>query len=171
MAATKPTPSGPYMGHGVKQRDLIKMSPEEIDAFLHEKHTTTMCTHYADGSIHAVGMWYGFIDGCIAMESKAKAQKVLNLRRDPRITVLVEEGMAYEELRGVSIVGTAEIIEDRERLWEVGVSVFSRYNQPYTDEMAPFVEALIRKRVAIKVNPKRIVSWDHRKLGLPPTIG
>lgn len=160
---------GPYMGHGVKQRDLIKMSPDEVDAFLNEKHTATMCTLYPDGAIHAVGMWYGFIEGCIAMESKAKAQKVLNLRRDPRITVLIEEGIAYEELRGVSIVGEAEIIEDGDRLWDVGVSVFSRYNAPYTEEMKPFVEALIHKRVAIKVIPKRTVTWDHRKLSLPPT--
>ncbi len=157
------------MGHGTKQRDVIKMSPAEVEAFIHGKHTATMCTHYADGSIHAVGMWYGFIDGAVAMESKAKAQKVLNLRRDARITVLIEEGIAYEELRGVSFVGEAEIIEDRERLWEVGVSVFSRYNAPYTEEMKPFVEALIHKRVAIKVHAKKIVTWDHRKLGLPTT--
>jgi PPOX class probable F420-dependent enzyme len=159
------------MGHGVKQRDLIKMSPDEIEEFINGTRTATMCTHYADGSIHAVGMWYGFIDGCVAMESKAKAQKVLNLRRDPRITVLIEEGLSYNELRGVSFVGTAEIIEDRERLWEVGVSVFSRYNEPYTEEMKPFVEALIHKRVAIKVNPTKTISWDHRKLELPPTQG
>jgi PPOX class probable F420-dependent enzyme len=163
------TPSGPYMGHGVKQRDLIKMTPDEVEEFIHGKRTATMCTLYSDGSVHAVGMWYGFHEDCIAMESKAKAQKVLNLRRDPRITVLIEEGLAYEELRGVSIVGTAEIMEDRERLWDVGVSVFSRYNAPYTEEMKPFVEALIHKRVAIKVHPKKIVTWDHRKLSLPST--
>jgi hypothetical protein len=103
------------------------------------------------------------------MESKAKAQKVLNLRRDPRITVLIETGDAYEQLRGVSIIGTAEIVEDRERLWKVGVSIFSRYNAPYTEEMAPAVEALIHKRVAIRVEPRRLVSWDHRKLGLAST--
>ncbi len=161
--------TSPYMGHGTKQRDLIKMSQDEIDAFLQEKHTATMCTLYPDGSIHAVGMWYGFLDGNIAMESKVKAQKVLNLRRDPRITVLIETGDGYDQLRGVSIIGTAEIVEDRERLWKVGVSIFSRYNAPYTEEMAPLVEALIHKRVAIRVEPRRIVSWDHRKLGLTAT--
>ena len=51
------------MGHGVKQRDLIKMTPEEIDAFLHERRPMTMCTLNHDGSIHAVAMWYGFLDG------------------------------------------------------------------------------------------------------------
>lgn len=157
--------TSPYMGHGTKQRDLIKMSQDEIDAFLHEKHTATMCTLFPDGSVHAVGMWYGFLDGDIAMESKAKAQKVLNLRRDPRITVLIETGDSYDQLRGVSLIGTGEIIEERDRLWKVGVSIFSRYNAPFTDEMAPAVEALIHKRVAIRVIPKRVVSWDHRKLG------
>jgi PPOX class probable F420-dependent enzyme len=161
--------TSPYMGHGTKQRDLIKMSQDEIDAFLQEKHTATMCTLFPDGSVHAVGMWYGFLNGDVAMESKAKAQKVLNLRRDPRITVLIETGDAYEQLRGVSIIGTAEIVEDRERLWKVGVSIFSRYNAPYTEEMAPAVEALIHKRVAIRVEPRRLVSWDHRKLGLAST--
>jgi PPOX class probable F420-dependent enzyme len=157
------------MGHGTKQRDLIRMSSEEIDAFLQERHTATMCTLFADGSVHAIGMWYGFLDGALAFESKAKAQKVLNLRRDPRITVLVETGESYEQLRGVSLIGTGEIIEDRDRLWDVAVSLFSRYYQPYTEEMRAFVEALMSKRVAVKVHPKRVVSWDHRKLGLPPT--
>ncbi len=163
--------SSQYMGHGTKQRDLVKMSRDEIDAFLQERHTATMCTLFSDGSVHAVGMWYGFIDDEFAMESKAKAQKVLNLRRDPRITVVIETGDSYEELRGVSIIGTAELVEDRDEIWKLGESIFSRYHAPYTPEMAPFVEALIHKRVAIKVKPRRLVSWDHRKLGLPPTGG
>jgi general stress protein 26 len=116
-------------------------------------------------------MWYGFLDGEIAMESKTKAQKVLNLRRDPRLTVLIETGDSYDQLRGVSIIGTGEIVEDRDELWEVGVSMFSRYYAPYTDESAPFVEALMHKRVAVRVKPRRVVSWDHRKLGLSPTGG
>lgn len=159
----------PYMGHGQKQRAQIRMSQEEIEEFLQGRHTATMCTLFPDGSIHAVGMWYGVLDGDIAMESKAKAQKVLNLRRDPRITVLIETGDSYEQLRGVSLIGTAEIVEDGDELWEVGVSMYSRYFAPYTEDAKPAVEALMRKRVAIKVKPKRIVSWDHRKLGLPST--
>jgi PPOX class probable F420-dependent enzyme len=157
------------MGHGMKQRDLVRMSKEEIDAFLRERNTATLCTLFPDGSVHAVGMWYGFLDGDIAMESKAKAQKVLNLRRDPRVTVLIETGETYEQLRGVSLIGAGEIVDDPERLFEVGVSMYSRYFAPYTEEAKPAVEALMRKRVAIRVKPRRVISWDHRKLGLPPT--
>jgi len=157
------------MGHGVNQRELIKMTPDEVDAFLRGRRTMTMCTLAKDGSIHAVAMWYGFLEGAIAFETKRKAQKVQNLRRDPRITCLVEDGESYDELRGVSIVGTAEIVEDPDRMWELGVSVFSRYQGEYTEEMRPFVEVMLRNRVVVKVTPTKFVSWDHRKLGLPPT--
>ena len=72
-------------------------------------------------------MWYGFLDGCVTVETKAKSQKVQNLRRDPRLTLLFEDGDYYEELRGVELVGKAEIIDDPDQLWTLGVSVFERY--------------------------------------------
>ncbi len=155
------------MGHGVKQRDLIKMSPAEIEAFLHERRPMTMCTLNHDGSIHAVAMWYGFLDGSIAIETKAKAQKALNLGRDSRITCMFEDGDYYEELRGVELVGRAEIIDDPDKMFELGVNLFERYYGAYTEELRPFVETMLNKRIVAKVNVERTVSWDHRKLGLP----
>jgi PPOX class probable F420-dependent enzyme len=157
------------MGHGVNQRRSIQMTPEEVDAFLAERRAMSMCSMSPDGSIHAVAMWYGFVDGCITVETKSKSQKVQNLRRDPRLTLLFEAGDSYEELRGVELVGKAEIIEDPDKLWTLGISVFERYNGPYTEELKPFVEVMLHKRVGIKLNVERTVSWDHRKLGLPPT--
>jgi len=157
------------MGHGVNQRRAIEMTPTEVDEFLAERRAMTMCSLSRDGSIHAVAMWYGFLDGCVAVETKAKSQKVQNIKRDARLTCLFEDGEYYEELRGVELVGRAEIIEDPERLWTVGVSVFERYYGTYSDEAKPFLETMLRKRVAIKLHPERTVSWDHRKLGLPST--
>ncbi|HEX4082308.1 MAG TPA: pyridoxamine 5'-phosphate oxidase family protein [Acidimicrobiales bacterium] len=154
---------------GVKQRDVIKMTDEEVDAFLHERRPLSMCTMNHDGTIHAVAMWYGFLEGSVAIESKAKAQKVQNLRRDPKMTCLFEAGDDYEELRGVELVGRAEIVEEPDRIWELGVSVFERYQAPYTEELRPFVEAMLHKRVVVKLHVDRVVTWDHRKLGLPPT--
>ena len=85
------------------------------------------------------------------------------------MTLLFEDGDYYEELRGVELVGKAEIIDDHDRLWTLGISVFDRYMGGYSDEMKPFVEAMLHKRVAIKMHVERTVSWDHRKLGLPST--
>jgi PPOX class probable F420-dependent enzyme len=155
------------MGHGVNQRALIRMTDDEVDEFLRERHSMTMSTISLDGSIHSVAMWYGFLEGAVAFETKAKAQKVKNLGRDPRLTCLVEAGETYDQLRGVSLVGTGEIIDDPARMWELGVSVFERYNGPYSDELKPFVEAMLNKRVVVKLHVDKVVSWDHRKLGLP----
>jgi PPOX class probable F420-dependent enzyme len=153
-------------GHRVKQRDIIRMTPEEVETFLEDQRTMTLCSMNRDGTIHAVAMGYGFLEGAIAFETKMKSQKVQNLRRNPTITCMVEDGESYPELRGVSIVGTAEIVEEPERLWGVGVSVFERYSGPFDETLRSAVQALMSNRVAIVVQPERIVSWDHRKLGL-----
>ena len=157
------------MGHGVNQRKSIQMTPDEVDAFLAERRPMTMCSISGDGSIHAVAMWYGFLDGCVTVETKSKSQKVQNLRRDPRLTLLFEDGDYYEELRGVELVGQAEIIDDPALLFPLGVSVFERYYQPYTEDLRPFIETMLHKRVGIKLHATKTVSWDHRKLGLPST--
>jgi PPOX class probable F420-dependent enzyme len=149
---------------GLNQRSQIVMTPEEVDRFLHEQRTASMCSLHRDGSIHAVAMWYGFLDGDVAFETKAKSQKIQNLRRDPRLTVMVEAGDQYEELQGVELVGRAEIIEDPDRLYAIGVSVFERYVGPYSDDARPVVEGMLNKRVGVRLHPGRVVSWDHRKL-------
>ncbi len=155
------------ISQGVNQRSLIKMTAEEIEEFLRGRLSMALCSLNHDGTIHTVAMWYGFLAGEVAFETKAKSQKVQNLRRNPTITCMVEDGASYEQLRGVELVGRAEIIEDSDRMWELGVSVFERYNAPYTEDLRPFVETMLRKRVVIKVHVDRTVSWDHRKLGLP----
>lgn len=151
----------------MNQRALIKMTPAEVDEFLAGRRTATMCTIRLDKTIHAVAMWYGFLEGAIAFETKTKSQKVQNLRRDPRLTCLVESGEQYNELRGVELVGRGEIIEDPDRLWQVGVSVYERYQsdgRPFTEDARPIVEMMLRKRVAVKLHVDRVVSWDHSKL-------
>ena len=51
--------------------------------------------------------------------------------------------------------------------WKVGVDVFERYNGPYSKEVHQFVEIMMNKRVIVRVDPVRIRTWDHRKLGVP----
>ncbi|WP_227980761.1 pyridoxamine 5'-phosphate oxidase family protein [Nocardia spumae] len=152
---------------GVNQRAQIVMSETEITEFLERSRIITLASLGKNGMPHLTAMWYGLVDGEIWFETKGKSQKAVNLRRDPRVTVLVEAGDTYDQLRGVSIEGRAEIVEDAEALFKVGVSVWERYTGPYTEELRPMVEAMLNKRVAIRVVPERIRSWDHRKLGMP----
>ena len=154
---------------GVNQRAQIVMTDDEVSELLAGARSITMATVAADGRPHLVAMWFALIDGDIWFETKAKSQKAVNLRRDPRITCLAEDGAAYEDLRGVAIEGTAEVSDDPDLLWRIGVNIFERYYGPYSDDLAPMVQAMLNKRVAVRVHPDRTRSWDHRKLGLPST--
>lgn len=153
---------------GTNQRSQVEMTTEEIEAFLASQRTATLVTLGPTGHPHAVAMWFGLIEGVLWFETKAKAQKAVNLRRDPRATVLVEDGETYDTLRGVSMEGRCEVLDDPDALWAVGVSVWERYNGPYTEEVRPFVEMMLQKRVAVRFDVERTRSWDHRKLGLDP---
>ena len=153
---------------GTNQRSQIEMTPEEIRAFVAGQRTANLATIGVGGQPHVVGMWFAVLDGVLWFETKAKAQKALNLRRDPRATVLIEDGLTYDTLRGVSMEGTAEVLDDPDALWAVGVNVWERYTGPYTEDLAPFVEMMLNKRVAVRFDVTRTRSWDHRKLGLDP---
>jgi len=144
------------------------MTDDEIAAFIEQSRTATMGTIGPNGLPHLVAMWYAVVEGRIWFETKSRSQKVVNLRRNPGITVSIESGRTYDALRGVSLEGRGEIVEDPDALWAVGVSVWERYNGPYTDEMKPFVEIMLNKRVAVRVDVDRARSWDHRKLGMEP---
>lgn len=153
---------------GTNQRSQVTMTDAEVSAFLASQRTATLATFGPNGHPHLVAMWFGLVDGVIWFETKAKAQKAQNLLRDPRATVLVEDGLTYDTLRGVSLEGTATVIDDPEALWSVGVSVWERYNGPYSEEVKPLVEFMLHKRVAFRFDVERVRSWDHRKLGMDP---
>ena len=149
------------------QRGQVQMDDAEVDAFLTEQRSSTVATIGRDGAVHLVAMWYAWLDGHVFLETKAKSQKVVNLRRDPRMSFLVENGHTYDQLRGVALEGTGVVLEDEQLVWDVCVNVFERYNAPYTEEMRPFVEVMAKNRVVVRLDADRVRSWDHRKLGLP----
>lgn len=153
---------------GTNQRAQITMTDDEVAAFVERSRTASMATLGPTGAPHVVAMWYAVVDGQIWFETKSRSQKAQNLRRDARITCLVEDGLTYDTLRGVSLEGRGEIVEDPDRLWRVGISVWERYTGPYTEEARPLVEFMLQKRVAVRVDVDRVRSWDHRKLGLDP---
>jgi PPOX class probable F420-dependent enzyme len=152
---------------GTNQRSQITMSDAEVAAFLERSRTATMATIGPTGHPHLIAMWYGVLDGKIYFETKAKSQKAVNLRRDPKISVMVEAGDTYDQLRGVAIEGTAHLIDDTtdEEYWAAANSVFERYNGEVTEETKPFVEIMMNKRIVVRVDPVKVRTWDHRKLG------
>jgi PPOX class probable F420-dependent enzyme len=142
------------------------MTDTEINAFLAEQRVMSVATVGADGRPHVVAMWFGFVEGAPAFWTYGKSQKIVNLRRDPRLTCLIESGDAYNELRGVELVADAELIEDPERVLDFGVQLMVKYQGiAVTDAMKPTLAKNAAKRVVVRLDVKRTLSWDHAKLG------
>lgn len=142
------------------------MTDAEIDAFLQEQRVMSVATVGADGRPHVVAMWFGFVDGSPAFWTYGKSQKIVNLRRDPRLTCLVETGDAYNQLKGVELVADAELIEDADRVLKFGVQLTQKYQGiTVTEAMKPMIAKNAAKRVVVRLDIKKVVSWDHAKLG------
>jgi len=146
------------------------MTEGELRDFVASAQTIVINSIGPDGVPHPMPMWFGVEDdGAIVMTTFRKSQKVRNLERDPRVSLLVEEGAVYSELRGAVLYGKAELIDDADRVLDI-LSTVAMANQPEVDEesmkaVRKGLLATAKKRVGIRIRPERIVSWDHRKLG------
>jgi PPOX class probable F420-dependent enzyme len=151
------------------QRDTIRMSDEEVSAFLAASRSLNVATLDRDGAPHLTTLWFTRqADGTILFETYGASQKVVNLRRDPRVAVLCEAGESYDQLRGVSITGRAEIVEAQPRLSQLMTRLVAHHHPGVTGErLAATVAAMVRKRVVVIVHPEKVISWDHRKLPAP----
>ena len=145
------------------RQSLIKFSREEQEQFLNKNLKAALATLDKNGFPHVVAMNYFYIDGAIYMTSYSKAQKVVNIRRNPKVGVMVESGRTYGELQGVLIRGHCEIIEDPEQVRQ-GLRAIGQ-KQGQRSGVPSEAGASMPKRVVLKIVPERITSWDHTKLG------
>ena len=134
------------------RRSTITMSDEEIVAYLEEQKVLNVATIGPTGHPHVVAMWYVVLDGKPAFWTFGKSQKVMNIRRDPKITGLVESGEAYNELRGVELVGTARLLEDYESIRDLGIRVSTKYSGAPSDAALPFIEKQAQKRIGVVID-------------------
>jgi PPOX class probable F420-dependent enzyme len=149
------------------RRDEIRMTPEEIATFLATELTAHIATVGPNGRPHLVPVFYVTRGAAIATWTYAKSQKVANLRRDARATVLVEAGESYGELRGVSMECDVEIIAETETVAAIGNELTVRMlpEAEVAASASQFVRVQAAKRVGLVFNPTKVISWDHRKLG------
>ena len=150
----------------MKKRAAIGLSDDERKTYLSTALTIILVTVGRDGYPHAVPMWFLVeSDGSVYMTTYGRSQKVVNVRRNPRVALLVESGVRYDELKGVLIRGDAEVVEDE----DLCVGILTRIHIKHVGSLASGVEEVMRaqarKRVVIKVTPGRVASWDHQKLG------
>ncbi|WP_017592688.1 pyridoxamine 5'-phosphate oxidase family protein [Nocardiopsis potens] len=156
-------------GRGGNRRARIRLTGEEAEAFLAANRKVQVATVGRDGAPHLSTLFYAMVDGRLAFWTYASSQKAVNLRRDPRMTCLVDDGEDYGELRGLVLYGTAELDADPAAVARVGTAVTAAMTGvPAADLQGPEaregIERAGRKRVAVFLDVERTASWDHRKL-------
>jgi PPOX class probable F420-dependent enzyme len=150
----------------VSRRDQIKMTEEEVAAFLDEQRVVVCATNGRDGFPHLMPLWYVVRDGELWAWTFAKSQKVRNLERDARASLQVEAGEEYQELRGVMLKCDVEVVRDTDRVRDLGLEIFARYTGgEMSDDVRAMVEKQAAKRVAMRFVERDRATWDHRKLG------
>jgi PPOX class probable F420-dependent enzyme len=151
------------------RRELIQMTEEERRDFLAEQKTITIVSNNPNGYPHPMPMWFtADDDGTVRMTTFRKSQKVMNVKRDPKVTLLVEDGEEYAELRGLLIYGTCEIVDDLRAVQDTLVDITggeAANSQEAREGMYKLIEGTAAKRVLLRIKPEKVVSWDHRKLG------
>ncbi len=149
-----------------KARDIVRMSEAEISVFLDQSQSLQVATLGPDGAPHLTTVWFTVHEGNVLFETYGKSQKIVNLKRDSRIAVLAEDGKTYATLRGVSINGRAEVVEDfPERLDLMRVLVASMHPELSDEAIDDRAAKMATKRVVVKAHPEKVMSWDHHKLG------
>jgi PPOX class probable F420-dependent enzyme len=152
----------------LSRRAEIKLSPDEQRELVETERVVIVSSVGPRGWPHSMPLWYVPRDGELWIWTYAKSQRVRNLERDPRATLLVETGYEYTELRGVMIEADAEIHRDLETVSEFGKQLTVRYSEGIESvegDAAAALQAQAAKRVAIHFHPRRTATWDHRKLG------
>lgn len=149
------------------KRSQIMMTDEEVQAYLESERVLNVATIGPTGHPHMVAMWYAMVDCNAVFWTFGKSQKILNLRRDQKMTGLVESGDTYDQLRGVELRGHGVIVDDYDEILEIGKAVGVKYNGAavISDAALPFLQAQAHKRLGVIFDVERVVSWDHRKLG------
>jgi PPOX class probable F420-dependent enzyme len=148
----------------VSARHQLAMSDDDVSEFLRSQMRAHVGTINDDGTPHIVPLAYVVLDGRVTFWTDPRSRKIANLRRDPRLTCLVEAGTHFAELRAVQLGGRAELGEDEETSRRVGRALFERASGSLDDDLRAAVEALVGERIAVSVHPDRVVTWDHRKL-------
>lgn len=149
------------------RRQHVAMNEDELRAYLESRRRVILVTNGPDGWPHAVPMNYGIdTEGRVIMTSFARAQKVRNLERDPRATLLVESGETYAQLRAAMMRTEAEILREPEEVARHMrmIRAAEPLAQSLDDAMSEQVRASLAKRIVLRFTPIRIASWDHSKL-------
>ena len=142
----------------------IAMSPTERDEFLASERTCRVASIGRDGSPHVTPLWFAWDGSSLWLTSIVRSQRWSDLQRDNRVSVIVDAGGPFTELRGVELRGVAEVVGEVPRTGEP-VPELETPEQLFGDKYAGGRMHHDGRHAWLKVTPAKIVSWDFRKVG------
>ena len=146
-----------------KRARRIAMSKDELDDFLAEQRMCRLGSVDGDGAPHVSPLWFVWDGSALWLHSIVKSQRWVNLMRDPRVSVAVDAGVGYGELRGVELLGRVEVVGDVPR-GETPHSDTAAPEQLWADKYTGGTFFSDGKHAWLRLEPDKIVSWDFRKL-------
>ena len=153
----------------MSRRDQIRLTDDEVADFLRTSRTIILVSNGKNGYPRPMPMWYAVDDNnVVTMTTFRKSQKINNLKRDPRVALLVESGDAYQELKSVLIYTEVELIDDVEATRDILFNISVQRGDLQADAGEAIREGMMNtasKRIGMRFTPDKIVSWDHSKLG------
>lgn len=128
----------------------------DVRAFLLEKlRWAVLGTINEDGSVQQSVMWFDLDGDTILMNTKAGRVKDRNMRRDPRVSVCVEEEELY-----VAISGRATMIDERERSQGDAYRLAVRYHDEATAEQMMETDYRHQDRVSVVISIDSVVTHN-----------
>ncbi|MGH3091906.1 MAG: pyridoxamine 5'-phosphate oxidase family protein [Gaiellaceae bacterium] len=142
-----------------EERDVL--SEALVRELLAARLIAKLATLDADGSVHLVGMWFVWDGTSVLLPTSGVTRKARNLERDPRATVMIDDSRGGFDLRGITLVGRAEVVRGQEALG-VNRRIHLKYLTEGGRELAAVDRYLSTDDVTIRFSPERASSWDLR---------
>jgi PPOX class probable F420-dependent enzyme len=149
---------------GQRRGGKLAMSPEERDAFLASERTCRVASIGRDGSPHVSPLWFAWDGTALWLTSIVRSQRWTDLQRDNRVSVIVDTGGPFTELRGVELRGVAEVVGEAPRTGEP-VPELEEPERIFGDKYVGGTMRHDGRHAWLRVTPAKIVSWDFRKIG------
>jgi pyridoxamine 5'-phosphate oxidase-like protein len=158
---------------GQRRGRVIAMSTAEMDAFLSGERTCRLAT-LGPGGPHVSPVWFVWADGALWVYSLTRSQRWADVQRNPRVAAVIDAGHHYAELHGVEIEGAAAVVGPVPRTGD-GEPETPELTEPERLMAGKYFDAADMthdgRHAWLRVTPRKITSWDFRKLATLPSRG
>jgi nitroimidazol reductase NimA-like FMN-containing flavoprotein (pyridoxamine 5'-phosphate oxidase superfamily) len=141
----------------------VAMSEREIEELLLSQPLMRIATASEKAEPHVAPLWYVYLDGCIYFSSDEKTRKMRNIKRNHRVSLVIDSGHGLFDIKGVMINGEASVVEDRDLVQKLRTLFAEKYFGSVDNPEFDRLDFYMRKQVFVKIEPLEIISWDYGK--------